>query len=67
MTDPEFDALLQRREDLRDQHTNLCEEINGQYYYRSQSLSFTEKRNRVWRELQSVEAQIAEELTHPEG
>lgn len=61
ITETPFDALLARRAELEAQHESLCETCNEEYNpFRGGEVPGTpwRERDRVWTELQGVEAEI---------
>lgn len=61
MTAAQFDSLLERRAELREQHQAYCDDVNGPLGTGEGSPEAS-GRNRVWRELQALEEQISAEL-----
>jgi hypothetical protein len=57
MTGEEFEALLSRRAELREQHQAYCDDVNGPLGTGERSPEAS-GRDRVWGELQEIEAQI---------
>ena len=60
MTDREFQALLDERDDLRRAHEDLCREINECRL--SESSLEAQWREVAWRKLMSVQSKIDAEL-----
>ena len=61
MTGEEFEALLSRRAELREQHQAYCDDVNGPLGTGERSPEAS-GRDRVWAELEALEEQIQAEL-----
>ena len=61
MTADQFEALLARRAELREQHQGWCNDVNGRLGAGEGSYE-AKRRDAVWAELQEVEATIDAEF-----
>jgi hypothetical protein len=61
MTTIEFNALLERREQLQESHSDLCDEVSGRFGAGESSYE-ARVRDNTWAELDEIEERIAQAI-----